>query len=75
MAVSMHGSPLLVSGIITESCANVNIPLDDGKVLSIQPVKNIRVSQLPEIPKSTREQLQRLRDHLNIVCQIGCDKD
>lgn len=69
MALSMQGSPLLVNSIITESCANVNIPLEDGRVISLQPCKTIRMSQLPAIPDSTRLQLAKLRDHLNIVCE------
>lgn len=71
VALSMQGSPLLVNANYSETIANINIPLEDGKVFSMQPCPKLRVSQIPEIPKHTRVQLEKLRDHLNIVCSMA----
>lgn len=73
MAISMQGSPLLVSGVITETCANVNIPLEDGRILSLQPSRSLRMSEIPNLDEHTRQQLLALRDNLNKVVKLAGD--
>lgn len=68
VAVSMQGSPLLVSGVVGDDVANVNIPLGDGRVISIQPQRGLRMSLLPNLDADTRKQIEVLRDNLNKVC-------
>lgn len=70
MAISMQGSPLLVSSVVTETCANVNIPMSDGRIMSLQPNKGLRMSQFPNLDEETRSQLRMLRDNLNKVVQL-----
>lgn len=71
MAVSMQGSPLLVSGVVNDNVANVNIPLADGRMISIQPQRGLRPSQLPSFDLDTRRQIEALRDNLNKVCALA----
>ncbi|GLV36375.1 borealin-related [Carabus blaptoides fortunei] len=73
MAISMQGSPLLVSSVTSETCANVNIPLGDGRILSLQPNRGLRMSQFPNLDDETRTQLRTLRDNLNKVVQLESD--
>ncbi|GJQ79867.1 putative cell division cycle-associated protein 8 [Trypoxylus dichotomus] len=63
MAISMQGSPLMVNTIVSRE-ANVNIPLEDGRTISIQPQHGLRMSQLPAIDSSIRRQIEVLRDNL-----------
>ncbi|KRT80432.1 hypothetical protein AMK59_8410 [Oryctes borbonicus] len=70
MAISMQGSPLMVNTIVSRE-ANVNIPLGDGRTISIQPQHGLRMSQLPTIDSSIRRQIEVLRDNLIKVCQLS----
>lgn len=68
VAVSMQGSPLLVSGVVTDEVPNVNIPLGDGRTISIQPKRGLRPSLLPALDLHTKKQIEALRDNLNKMC-------
>lgn len=72
VALSLQGSPLLTGNVMTDNVANINIPLDDGRLLSIQPQRGLRLSQLPTLDLETRRQLETLRDNLNKVCALSC---
>lgn len=67
MALSMQGSPLLVTSVVNENVANVNVPLENGKVLSLLPNDGLRLSYLPEFDAETRRQLVTLKQHLDKV--------
>lgn len=69
MAISMQGSPLMVNTIVSRE-ANVNIPLGDGRTISIQPQHGLRMSQLPVIDSSIKRQIEVLRDNLIKVCEL-----
>jgi borealin len=56
---------------MNDNVANINIPLDDGRLLSIQPEKGLRISQIPQLDAETKRQLETLRDNLNKVCAIS----
>lgn len=71
VAVSMQGSPLLVSGVISDDVPNVNIPLADGTTISIQPQRGLRPSLLPPLDLHTRKQIEALRDNLNKMCAMA----
>lgn len=68
VAISMQGSPLLTGGVMGDSTANINIPLVDGRFLSLQPERGLRISQIPHLDVEVRQQLELLRDNLNKVC-------
>ncbi|KAF2890299.1 hypothetical protein ILUMI_15874 [Ignelater luminosus] len=68
VALSMQGSPLMVSSVSSDVIANVNIPLHDGRILTIQPQRGLRVSEIPHLDEETRRQIETLRDNLNKVC-------
>ncbi|XP_046738179.1 borealin [Diprion similis] len=67
MALSMQGSPLLVTSVVNENVANVNVPLENGRVLSLLPNDGLRLSYLPEFDAETRRQLVTLKQHLDKV--------
>ncbi|XP_068893927.1 uncharacterized protein [Tenebrio molitor] len=69
--LSLQGSPLLAGSVMNDNVANINIPLDDGRLLSIQPEKGLRISQIPQLDAETKRQLETLRDNLNKVCAIS----
>ncbi|KAF5275222.1 hypothetical protein FQR65_LT04256 [Abscondita terminalis] len=71
IAVSVQGSPLMVDHMVSTKL-NANIPLEDGRVLSILPERGLRTSQIPNIDPHIREQLQTLRDNLSQV--LKCQK-
>ncbi|GJQ84898.1 putative cell division cycle-associated protein 8 [Trypoxylus dichotomus] len=73
LAISMQGSPLMVNHVVSRE-ANVNIPLNDGRVISIQPQHGLRASQLPSINQSLIQQIEVLRDNLIKVCEIADNK-
>ncbi|XP_044264081.1 borealin isoform X2 [Tribolium madens] len=71
VALSLQGSPLLTGNVVTDNVANINIPLEDGRLFSIQPQRGLRVSQIPELDLETKRQLETLRDNLNKVCALA----
>ncbi|KAK4879162.1 hypothetical protein RN001_007308 [Aquatica leii] len=67
IAVSMQGSPLLINRALSHRKANVNIPLLDGRVISILPEKGLRTSEIPDMDPQLKQQIKTLRDNLNQV--------
>lgn len=69
MAVSLTGSPLLVSSVTHDEFASVNVPLPDGKVLAILPqTLGFEPDDIPHLDNQTRQQLNTLKSHLQIFC-------
>lgn len=71
IAISMQGSPLIVGSVITGACANVSIPLQDGRILSLQPSRSLRQSEIPDLDDLTRQQLRTLSENLNKVVKMA----
>ncbi|XP_051173562.1 borealin-like [Leptopilina boulardi] len=67
MVLSMQGSPLLVSAVIQERSANVNVPLNNGDVISLLPRDGLRLSNIPNLDAETVRQLQTLKGHIEKV--------
>ncbi|KAK7595523.1 hypothetical protein V9T40_013348 [Parthenolecanium corni] len=67
-AMSLTGSPLMVSNVVSDSMVSVSIPLPDGRVLSILPTEGIDAANL-SIDEETRDQLMRLRSNLTKCLQ------
>ncbi|XP_043290140.1 borealin-like [Venturia canescens] len=66
MVLSMQGSPLLVS-TVEERTANINVPLQNGDIISLLPNPGLRLSHLPAVDDETMQQLRTLNGHLNKV--------
>ncbi|XP_029177721.1 borealin [Nylanderia fulva] len=67
MVLSMQGSPLLVSAIVEEKIANINVPLGNGNVMSLLPQEGLRMSTIPQLDPETMEQLETLKKHIEKV--------
>ncbi|XP_078033493.1 borealin-related [Augochlora pura] len=67
MVLSMQGSPLLVSAVVQENTANINVPLKNGNVISLLPQEGLRMSHIPSIDPETMRQLQTLKNHIEKV--------
>ncbi|XP_066603107.1 borealin-like [Prorops nasuta] len=67
MVVSMHGSPILVSGITQDRTANINVPMRNGAVISLLPTDGLRLSHIPTFDNETLRQLQTLKGHIEKV--------
>lgn len=67
IALSFKGSPLLVNGIAEDITANINIPLDDGSMLSLLPQRGLRMSQIPPLDSEMLRQLETLHQHIDMV--------
>ncbi|XP_076765492.1 borealin-related [Xylocopa sonorina] len=67
MVLSMQGSPLLVSAVIQENTANINVPLRNGNVISLLPNDGLRMSHIPELDPETMRQLETLKNHIDKV--------
>lgn len=70
MVLSMQGSPLLVSAVIEEHTANVNVPLHNGNVISLLPNDGLRLSQMPPLDAETMKQLETLKNHIEKVIAL-----
>lgn len=70
MVLSMQGSPLLVSSIVQENTANVNVPLNNGNVVSLLPKNGLRLSNIPNLDEDTVQQLQTLKSHIEKVISM-----
>ncbi|XP_043484020.1 borealin [Leptopilina heterotoma] len=64
MVLSMQGSPLLVSTDVQERSANVNVPLNNGDIISLLPKDGLRLSNIPSLDAETKRQLQTLKGHI-----------
>ncbi|XP_070149546.1 borealin isoform X2 [Polyergus mexicanus] len=67
MVLSMQGSPLLVSAVVEEKTANINVPLGDGNVMSLLPQAGLRMSHIPPLDLETMQQLETLKNHIEKV--------
>ncbi|KAK1122498.1 hypothetical protein K0M31_009717 [Melipona bicolor] len=67
MALSMQGSPLMVSGVAQENIANVNVPLSNGNIMSLLPNDGLRMSHIPVLDSETMRQLETLKNHIEKV--------
>lgn len=70
MVLSMQGSPLLVSAVIEEKIANINVPLSNGNVMSLLPQEGLRMSHIPPLDSETMQQLQTLKNHIEKVIAL-----
>lgn len=70
MVLSMQGSPLLVSAVVEEKTANINVPLADGNVISLLPREGLRLSHVPPLDPETMDQLQTLKNHIEKVMAL-----
>ena len=66
-AVSVRGSPLMIDRVLNDKKANVNIPLSDGRVMSILPIEGLRKSQVPVLDDVTRKELFVLRKNIDMA--------
>lgn len=67
MVLSMQGSPLLVSAVVEEKTANINVPLGDGNVMSLLPQEGLRMSNIPSLDPEIMHQLETLKNHIEKV--------
>ncbi|KAK0176624.1 hypothetical protein PV328_000742 [Microctonus aethiopoides] len=67
MALSMQGSPLLVSAINPDRTANINVPLTNGNIMSLLPNDGLRLSNIPRLDDETMRQLKTLKSHIEKV--------
>ncbi|EFN73737.1 Borealin [Camponotus floridanus] len=70
MVLSMQGSPLLVSAVVDEKIANINVPLANGNVMSLLPQEGLRMSHIPPLDSETMQQLQTLKNHIEKVIAL-----
>ncbi|XP_063228045.1 uncharacterized protein LOC134534031 [Bacillus rossius redtenbacheri] len=63
--LSMRGSPILVTTQIGQNVANLNVPLPDGRILSILPEPVLELYEDMEIDAVTRHNLLTLQGHIN----------
>lgn len=61
----MQGSPLYTASVVNENMANINIPLLDGRLLTLQPQRGLRISQIPQFDPETLRQLETLKENLS----------
>lgn len=69
IVVSMQGSPILVSAIVAEERATINVPLENHTVMSIMPNQGLRLSLLPELDHYTVQQLKTLKGHIDRILE------
>lgn len=70
MVLSMQGSPLLVSAVVEEKTANINVPLSNGNVMSLLPQEGLRMSNIPPLDPETMHQLETLKKHIEKVIAL-----
>lgn len=66
MVLSVQGSPVLAAPP-AETIANINIPMVDGTLLSLQAQAGLRRSLIPDLDPEVQRQLKMLREHLNMI--------
>ncbi|KAH0549816.1 borealin-like [Cotesia glomerata] len=68
VVLSMQGSPLLVSAVPEDRMASVNVPLQNGNMISLLPKDGrLRLSTLPGLDEESTKQLKILKEHLEKV--------
>ncbi|KAK2588792.1 hypothetical protein KPH14_001668 [Odynerus spinipes] len=70
MVLSMQGSPLLISAIVPDKTANVNVPLSNGNIISLLPKDGLRMSNIPDLDPETMQQLETLKGHIEKVISL-----
>lgn len=66
-AISIRGSPLMIDRVLSDKQTNLNIPLSDGRVMSILPVDGLRKSQVPELDNVTKHELYVIRKNIDLA--------
>uniref|UniRef100_A0A1B6CSM4 Borealin C-terminal domain-containing protein n=1 Tax=Clastoptera arizonana TaxID=38151 RepID=A0A1B6CSM4_9HEMI len=69
VAVSMTGSPLLVSNIAHDELPHVTVPISDGRVFSIMPNPGVAPENFPTLDEQTKQYLKTLQEHLVQYCK------
>ena len=70
MAISLTGSPLLISSENTiNNMAHLSVPIDANRVISIFPRIGFNVDDMPQLDATTKKQLNTLREYLNHMCE------
>lgn len=67
VVLSMQGSPLLVSSDVQQRVPNINVPLNNGNVISLLPNAGLRLSHVPDLDAETMQQLKTLKGHIDMV--------
>lgn len=67
VALSFQGSPLMTAPVVTDDMANVNIPLNDGTLLSLRAQEGLRLSQIPQFDRTILKQLGTLSQNIAMV--------
>lgn len=70
MVLSMQGSPLLVSAVVPDKTANINVPLSNGNIMSLLPNDGLRMSHIPDLDSETMRQLETLKSHIEKVISL-----
>lgn len=65
-AVSMSGSPLMVSSVPREDIPTVSVPLHDGRVVTILPTSEFQRDEMPSLDSETKGQLETLYRNLAV---------
>ncbi|XP_075210701.1 borealin-related [Lycorma delicatula] len=63
-AVSMSGSPLMLSSVPREDVATVSVPLQDGRIATILPTPGFQREHMPSLNDETKVQLKKLYKNL-----------
>ncbi|PSN31282.1 hypothetical protein C0J52_26053 [Blattella germanica] len=75
MAVSLCGSPLMVTPTVNNYKANANVVLPNGRVMSILPESGLRpFNNMPCIDEETRKDLQTLKENINAFINMSLHK-
>ncbi|XP_019878209.2 uncharacterized protein LOC109606069 isoform X2 [Aethina tumida] len=75
MVLSLSGSPLYTGSVVSETNPNVNIPLQDGRHITVHPLGHLRKSMIPELDSDTLRHLAKLRDNLNALVGVREEND
>jgi len=66
VAISLSGSPLMVAtDLELNGLPQVNVPLQDGKIISILPRDGFQECDVPSLNENTRRQLSVLRSYID----------
>ncbi|XP_056638566.1 uncharacterized protein LOC130893836 isoform X1 [Diorhabda carinulata] len=71
VALSFQGSPLMTAPVVTDELANINIPLNDGTLLSLRAQEGLRLSQIPQFDKTILKQLDTLGQNISLVLKAA----
>ncbi|PSN54404.1 hypothetical protein C0J52_21888 [Blattella germanica] len=74
MAVSLSGSPLMVTPTVANYKANANVILPNGKIISILPKNGLQLNNMPCIDEETRMELEALNKNINALIKMAGGK-